>query len=330
MSNGRLRRKANTLVLEVSDGDGSAKRKSFPIEQVQEIHAFGELNLNKRLLEFLCQKEILVHFYNRNGYYIGTFYPREHYNSGYLVLKQAEHYLDPSKRLFFARRFVEGGIANMLQVLRYYIRRGFEKPLIPIYESVISHLERLDHAERIEQLMQIEGKARQLYYRSFDMILGNEDFHFGERTRRPPRNRINALISFGNSLLYTAALSEIYKTHLDPRIGFLHAANFRRFSLNLDVAEVFKPILVDRLVISLIQKKVLQAKDFERKLGGIYLKVKGCKAFIEAWENKLSTTLYHRGLKRNVSYRRLIRLELYKIEKHLIGEKEYEPFRSRW
>ena len=330
MSSGRLGRKQNTLVFEASDGTRKTGRRFFPVEQIQEIHAFGELELNKRLLEFLSQKEILLHFYNRSGYYLGSFYPREHYNSGYMVLKQAEHYLDPVKRLSLARRFVEGGIVNMIQVLRYYLRRGLESPLTPIYEAVKSHMERINSAVQIEQLMQVEGKARQLYYQSFNVILDNEDFRFGERTRRPPCNRLNALLSFGNSLLYTTVLSEIYKTHLDPRIGFLHATNFRRFSLNLDVAEVFKPILVDRLVLSLVQKGMVKARNFERKLGGVYLKEKGRKVFIEAWEERLSTTIYHRGLKRNVSYRRLIRMELYKIERHLIGEKEYEPFRSRW
>lgn len=89
--------------------------------------------------------------------------------------------------------------------------------------------------------MAVEGNAREIYYSAFDIIVDNEDFAFAKRTRRPPQNRLNALISFGNSLLYVTVLGEIYRTHLDPRIGFLHATNFRRFSLNLDVAEIFKP-----------------------------------------------------------------------------------------
>lgn len=326
MSSGQLRRKQNTLKLELKDGG----HKYFPIEQVQEIHLFGTVTLNTRLLEFLSRNEVLVHVYSRYGYYMGTYYPREHYNSGYMILKQAEHYLDHEKRLDLARRFVAGAMANLLQVLRYYRRRGLEEELKPIAETIERQQERLDGLPTVEKLMQAEGQAREAYYKAFDAILQNEAFAFEERTRRPPQNRINALISFGNSLLYTTTLSEIYKTHLDPRIGFLHATNFRRFTLNLDVAEVFKPLLVDRLVLSLVKKGQIREKHFEEALGGLYLTEAGRRIFIEAWEDRLQTTLYHRSLRRNVSYRRLIRLELYKLEKHLFGEREYIPFRTRW
>lgn len=328
-SSGALKRKGNTLVLEMSDANGNLVRRYFPIEQVRDIFIFGEVEINKRLLEFLCAKEVLIHFYNRRGYYVGSFYPRAHYNSGYMVVKQVEHYLDPAKRLDLARRFVLGALGNGLMVLRYYWNRG--KPeLAGFYRQVECEVERLAGLETIEQLMQAEGLAREAYYRAFDVILANEDFVFERRTRRPPQNRLNALISFGNSLLYTTVLSEIYKTHLDPRIGFLHASNFRRFSLNLDVAEVFKPVLVDRLVLSLIQKQQVRATDFVEELGGLVMKESARRAFLEAWEKRLATTLAHRGLGRNVSYRQLIRLELYKIERHLLGEAEYQPFRSRW
>lgn len=325
MSSGRLRRKQNTLHLELK---GEGGHKYFPIEQIQEIHAFGELQLNKRLLEFLSRQEILMHFYSHHGYYVGSFYPREHYNSGHLLLQQVAHYLDEAKRLDLARRFVEGALLNLMQVLRYYSRRG--KPLEIIETAIQSHLERLPQQTTIEHLMQVEGQAREVYYRAFDLILQNPDFAFEERSRRPPRNRLNALISFGNSLLYTVVLSEIYKTHLDPRVGFLHATNFRRFALNLDVAEVFKPVLVDRTVLSVVQKEQIQPKHFDEALGGLYLNEEGRRRFLEAWETRLQKTLQHRALRRNVSYRRLIRLELYKLEKHLLGEREYKPFRTRW
>ena len=182
----------------------------------------------------------------------------------------------------------------------------------------------------IPELMGIEGNARDMYYAAFDTIIDVDGFMFEKRTRRPPENRLNCLISFGNSMMYALALSEIYKTHLDPRIGFLHAASSRRFSLNLDVAEIFKPIIVDRLIFSLIHKGMIKTSDFLPELNGIVMKDKARKAFVEALDEKLKTTIMHRELKRNVSYRRLIRLELYKIQKHLMGEKQYIPFVARW
>ena len=153
---------------------------------------------------------------------------------------------------------------------------------------------------------------------------------FSEKGAASSQNQLNALISFGNTLLYTTALSEIYRTHLDPRIGFLHTSNFRRFSLNLDVAEIFKPIIVDRLIFNLTGKKMLKKNHFQKKLGGIVLNDSGRALFIKEFEKKISTTIKHRELRRNVSYRRLIRMELYKLEKHLMGEKNYEPFVVRW
>ena len=125
-------------------------------------------------------------------------------------------------------------------------------------------------------------------------------------------------------------LSEIYKTHLDPRIGYLHTTNFRRFTLNLDVAEIFKPIIGDRTILSLLNKGIIKPNDFEDKLEGVYLKETGRKKFLQAMEERLKQTIKHSKLNRQVSYRRLIRLELYKLEKHLIGEEEYEPFVMDW
>lgn len=156
------------------------------------------------------------------------------------------------------------------------------------------------------------------------------DFVFEKRTKRPPKNQINTLISFGNSILYTTVLSEIYNTHLDPRIGFLHTSNNRRFTLNLDIAEIFKPIIVDRTIFKLVSKNMISSKHFDKKVGGILIKDEGKKIFIQDLEEKLKTTINYKRLGRQVSYRSLIRLELYKLEKHLIGEELYEPFVSQW
>lgn len=322
-NSGELKRKDNTIYFENEEG-----RKYIPVENTKEIFVFGEVSLNKRFLEFLTQSEIILHFFNRYDYYVGSYYPREHLNSGYMILKQAEHYLDEKKRLNLARRFVDGAIANMCQVVRYYNRRG--KNLEDVDRRLVALKECLPECKEIDVLRAIEGNAREIYYKSFDIILDDPDFCFEKRTKRPPQNYLNTLISFGNSLLYTQILSEIYQTHLDPRIGYLHATNFRRFTLNLDLAEIFKPIIVDRLIFTLVGKKMIKVSDFTKGTSGLLLKEKACKVFIEELENKLSSTIMHRNLGRNVSYRRLMRLELYKVQKHLIGEEEYEPFVSRW
>lgn len=322
-SNGKLARKDNTLCFETEEA-----KKYMPVEDTGEIMVFGEVDLNKKLLEFLSQKEIILHYFNHYGYYMGSFYPREHLNSGYVILKQAEHYLDDVRRMAIAREFVRGAAKNIRQVLKYYNSRGVN------LEEVIGSVENLtaavDGCGDQAALMALEGNIRDHYYKAFDRITGNEDFVFNERSRRPPRNYMNTLISFGNSLMYSICLSEIYKTHLDPRIGYLHSTNFRRFTLNLDVAEIFKPIIIDRLIFSLIAKKMITKNDFVKDTEGIMMKDKAKKCFIEELDGKLKTTINHRAIGRPVSYRRLIRLELYKLEKHLMGEKEYQPFVTNW
>lgn len=323
-SNGEIKRKQNTIYFENEQGD----HKYIPVENTRELHLFGEVTLNKEALEFFTQNEIILHFYNYYGYYVGSYYPREHYNSGYMILKQAEHYLDSEKRFILAYKFTNGAIANIKKVLSYYSNRGVD---VKTYIERIEELANLlKEQEDIESLMAIEGNIREIYYSSFDLIINSEDFEMDKRTKRPPENRLNALISFGNSLLYTYILSEIYKTHLDPRIGFLHTTNFRRFSLNLDIAEIFKPIIVDRVIFYILNKNMIGPEDFEEQLGGIYLKESGRKVFIEKLEEKLKTTVNYKKIGREVSYRRLIRLELYKLEKHLIGDEEYEPLVSEW
>ena len=323
-SNGKLKRRQNTIYFENEGGI----RKFIPVENTREIHIFGEVTINKEILEFLSKNEIILHFYNYYGYYVGSYYPREHYNSGFMILKQAEFYLDREERLNLAKKFVKGAVKNILKVLNYYNSRGVSlKDIINKIESLKDFVE---IQKNVDALMAIEGNIRDIYYSGFDLIVEDENFSMDERTRRPPKNRMNALISFGNSLLYTTVLSEIYKTHLDPRIGYLHTTNFRRFTLNLDVAEIFKPIIVDRIIFYLLNKGIIKPKHFDRRLGGLYLKESGRRSFVEKFEERLSTTIKHRKIGKKVSYRRLIRLELYKLEKHFLGEEEYEPFIAEW
>lgn len=323
-SNGRLKRKDNTLFFETEDGS-----KSFiPIENTKEIYAFGEVDLNAKILNFLSQKKMVLHYFNYYGYYAGSFYPREHYNSGFMILKQAEHYQDNEKRLFIAKKIIDGAAKNTLKIIKYYNRRDkdLEKPIEEIEKIYQSAMEQ----ESIEQLMAFEGQIKQTYFRAFNTIIDNPEFQFESRTRRPPKDYINTLISFSNSVIYTQVLSEIYQTHLDPRIGYLHTTNFRRFTLNLDIAEIFKLVIGDRTIFSVLNKRVITEKDFDNKFDGIILKEAGKKKFLQHLEERLKQTIKHSGLKKNTSYRRLMRLELYKLEKHLMGEESYKPFVMDW
>lgn len=322
-NDGELKRKDNTLFF-IKDNE----KKTIPINAVSEIHVFGEIDINKRALEFLTKNKIPIYFYNHYGYYIGSYYPREYLNAGIIILKQAEFYLNKEERLFLAKSFVSGGLSNILKNLNYY-KKTKEEKITPYIEQIEEKSKEINNKSSISALMALEGEIRKIYYDAFNVILNFEDFYFDKRTKRPPENPINALISFGNSLIYTTILSQIYRTHLDPRIGYLHETNQRSFSLNLDLAEVFKPIIVDRVIFSLINKKQIQLKHFEKEIDFTYLNEKGRQVFIKLFEEKLATTINYKNIGK-VSYRKLIRLECYKLYKHFLREDIYKPFITNW
>jgi CRISPR-associated protein Cas1 len=151
-----------------------------------------------------------------------------------------------------------------------------------------------------------------------------------KREKRPPKNPINALISFANSMIYTAVLNEIYHTQLNPTVSYLHEPSERRYSLSLDIAEIFKPLIADAIIFKLINNNMIKLDDFEEDVNYCYLNDSGRKKFIREFDQKLSTTIKHRKLKRNVSYRTIIRIECYKLIKHFIGDEVYAPFKAWW
>ena len=117
-NDGELKRKNNTFYFQTEE-----QKKYLPIEELDSVWVFGEITLNKKFLEYASQKGILIHFFNYYEYYIGTFYPREHLNSGYVLLKQVEAYLDLEKRLLIAKRIITTAVDNILIVLKYYRKK---------------------------------------------------------------------------------------------------------------------------------------------------------------------------------------------------------------
>ena len=187
----------------------------------------------------------------------------------------------------------------------------------------------IEKTESIEELMGVEGNIRQEYYKAWNIII-DQNINFEKRVYHPADNMINSLISYVNTLVYTKTLSEIYKTQLNPTISFLHKPGTRRFSLALDISEVFKPLIADRLIFSLLNRNQITEDSFVKDLNGLQLTEKASKTIMSELDNKLKTTIFHKDLNKNVSYQFLIRLELYKLIKHIIGEKEYKGFEMWW
>ena len=318
---GRLRREENTLYVESKEGE----KKAIPVNDVQAIYALGEVDLNSKLLVFLAQHGIPLHVFNYYGYYSGTYYPRERLLSGFLLVKQVEHYIASQRRLEIAMELVQTACDNILANLSYYQRRG--KEVAQFIEAIEREKAAVEQAAQISELMGAEGRARERYYSSFSSIL-RSGFEFEGRVRNPPDNMVNCLISFGNSLLYATVLTEIYHTQLNPTVSFLHEPGERRFSLALDISEVFKPVIVDRVIFNLINNRLIKPEHFHEELKGCYLNDHGRRIFLKEYDEKLRTTIRLRVLNRNVSYQRLMRLECYKLVRHLLGEAKYKGFRQ--
>ncbi len=319
---GKLKRKENTIYFESGDD-----RRILPINKIYAIYAYGQITFTSGVVHYLAKNGIPIHFFNYYGYYDGTYYPRESLVSGDVTIHQAKHYLDDEKRLVLACKFVKGAASNILKNLKYYSSKH------EILEKYISKIERevegIESWKSIAELMAAEGRIRDRYYSAIDETL-SEEWRMGTRVRRPPNNKMNTLISFGNSLVYSTTLGEIYNTQLNPTISFLHEPFERRFSLSLDVSEIFKPIITDRTILKLVNKNMLSDSDFEGELGNMLLSDKGRRLFLKHYNERLGRTIKHKGLSRNVSYQRLIRLELYKIVKHVLGTKEYKPLVMWW
>lgn len=326
MQDGILKRKENTVYFVNKD-----ERRALPINKIYSIYAYGKLTFSSGVVSYLAKNGIPIHFFNYYGFYEGSMYPRETLISGDLVIRQAAHYLDSEQRKYIAASFIEGACANILKNLGYYLRTkdGSQDALNKYISSIESEIEQLPDMNSIPQMMSVEGRIRNTYYSALDEIFPG-DYKIIKRTRQPPENKMNTLISFGNSLMYTTVLSEIYNTQLNPTISFLHEPFERRFSLSLDVSEIFKPIIVDRIILKLVNKKMLDDNCFKGELGDMLLSEKGKKIFLKEYNDKLDTTIKHKGLKRNVSYKRLIRLELYKLAKHLLDAEKYKPLVMWW
>lgn len=311
LKSGTLSKSSNSLALKNEN-----ENIEIPLEAVDTLMVFGNVTFTTPALSLLSEKKIPAILFSERGWYITSLQPENYLQSGVVLAKQVEHQIDYNKRMYIARKIVIGAARNMRKVTA---RLGAEKS--PILEAQINS------AKTIHELMGIEGNIHIKYLEILDTKLPNK-FKIDSRSRRPPGNYINSMMSYLYSVLYGIVAAEIFGTHLSPSVSYLHELSERRSSLALDMAEIFRPIFCDRTILRLINLRIIDESDFVSE-GGIFMNEKGKRKVLQEFDNKMQETIYVPSLRRKVSNRRLIKLELYKLERHVLGDTEFKPYISR-
>ena len=321
LSQGELHKKDDSLEFEMVSGE----KFSIPIVQISIIYMLSSVKISVDCLKLLGKYGITVHYFDRYEYYVGTFLPKNTGNlNGDLLIKQVLAFTDINERIKLSKIIIKACFKNMRRNIKYYSNRNdFEMTEIEnVFENNINKLE---CASSINEIMLIEASMHKIYYSFWNKILIFEKFT--SRVQSGAMDIVNILITFINSLIYSLIVSEIYKTGLTPTISFLHEPSQSRLSLSFDIAEIFRPLLVDRLVFFLINKKIVSQSDVGEN--GL-LTDEAVKKILYHWDKQINTTFYHRKLKRHITYRYLIREELYKLIRYLNNEEEYSGFVIWW
>ncbi len=298
INNGVLNRKDFTILFENEE-----KKMYIPIETCGSINIYSNVIFGSSFLDYINSKGLNVNIFDKYGNFTGSFHSEHHYKRSSTLLKQASVYNEAKKRHEICIKIETASLHNQRENLRYFCKHNKKESLKKAIEYMSDSINEMKKSVSINQLLTIEARAKQKYLQSFDDMIENEEFIFEKRTRRPPMNEVNALISFGNTFLYRRIANEIYKTALDIRIGLVHSANSRSESLNLDIAEIFKPIIVDRAIFTVIHNSQINKKlHFEvEDNGGVYLNNNGKRIFIKELEKKLGSKISIDGQKYHMS-----------------------------
>lgn len=321
INNGILTKKDFSILFENEGG-----KKILPVETAESINVYSNIVFNSDFFHYANQKRLRINFFDKYGRGIGSFVTTNGESNARTMLKQVEIYLDGQRRLDNAKKIIMAGMHNLRSNLRYYKKTkgeiGFQNSINQLTQIIVE----MNQSAAIGELMLIEARGRQVYYQTLNNIVTNQDFLFTIRTKRPPKDALNAMISFGNVYLYNRIATEIRKTSLDIRIGFLHSTNRRYESLNLDIAEIFKPLIVDRVIFTLINKNMIHVlNSFENTNGGVYLNKIGKEILLSELERKIYSKLTIGAS--TMTYDTLIRIEIQKLLKMVLHGVEYKPYK---
>lgn len=300
-------------------------KQYYPIEMVNTINTYANITFDLNFFELMNNKSVTVNMFNKYGSYIGTFTPYNCQSNASLLIKQIKIYLDDKLRLKFAKEIIISSIRNIIMNLRYYNKHN--KNLEYEILEITNQMNNLKQIKEINKLLLLEAKCREIYYQSFNKIINNDDFVYTSRSRRPPKDEINALLSFGNVFLYNRISSLINRTKLDNRISYVHSASKHKCALCYDLSDIYKPLIVDRVIFTLINKNMIKKdKHFTQIEGGIYLNDEGRVLLIKELKDKLIQKITVNN--KHYTYLAVIKNDIHSLIHSLETEdpKQFNPY----
>ncbi len=293
---------------------------------LERVVLFGHVQLTAHAVTALLEQGIDTAFLTLKGRYKGRLSPAESKNV-FLRIAQFRRYEDMEFRLQIARNIIAAKIANARRLILFHARNHPDEIWKQPLETLSIAEQKASSAETLSSLMGIEGDSARVYFETFGKMLRRE-IQFEGRSRRPPRDPVNALLSFGYTLVLSEVVGAVASQGLDPYVGFLHELDYGRPSLGLDILEEFRQPLVDRFVLSLINRKVFSTDDFEqRENGGFYLKDEPRKKFLRFYERAMTSEFRDRTGGDKLTFRELIRRQATRMSKAIQTGEGYDPYR---
>jgi CRISPR-associated protein Cas1 len=326
----------DTLRVEVGRGDERETRLRVPLHHLQAVVCFGNVGLSTPLMQRLADDAITLVLLDANGRFKARL---EGAVSGNVLLRQAHHRAvgDATFTLQLARAIVAGKLKNQRQVLQ----RGAREAKRPDDETALTRagldlaasLRALPAAGDLDTLRGVEGEAARTYFAALNLLVRadlRDVFRMDGRSRRPPRDRMNALLSFLYSMWMNDCRSACEAAGLDPQLGFLHAVRPGRAALALDLVEEFRP-WADRLALTLVNRGQVSAGDFDLREGGaVLLQGDARKAVVVAYQERKQDALTHPLLAETVPLGVVPLVQARLLARHIRGEAEgYAPFVAR-
>lgn len=286
---------------------------------------FGNVQVTSQAVGFLLDNQIQLSFLSSKGKYRGTLVPAQSKNV-LLRVAQYERYLDEEFQRLHASVIVKAKLKSAKSLMNRHIKNHPELDFQMELSALDSALKELEKQPPISGLLGIEGQATAKYFRAFGKMVRGE-FSFSSRSRRPPKDPVNALLSFGYTLVTNEIFSLLLATGFDPYIGYLHGIEYGRPSLALDMVEEFRHSLVDRFTLYLINNRIISAADFaERDDGGFFLEPASLKKYFEEYEKRMNHFLLTQETDREVSYRQILRRQVRKLSKTIQTGVPYDPW----